>query len=396
MRRTLAVSLALLFFWAAPGRPADDDDDTFEDIEIATKKISEWVKILQDKEAPLKNRKAALVIMGIANPKRPTIVPALVGALRRDADPEIRRGAALTLGQIKPPTEGAVDGLGQAAKGDEAPLVRAAAATALGRIGPGAKLSMPSLLAALKDAQPGPRAAAAEALGLIGADPEETVPLLIDALADSDAAVRLNVVTSLGRFGVKASRAAGPLGEIVVKDKDADVRKKAAESLAMMGPAAKVASAGLAEALQKETKSAEVRRWAAIALGKIGPEAKEAAPMLAVILGGVLDKEPDQFVRSHTVRALGKLGKDAIPSLQKTAQNDLVVEVRLAAIEELGAIGPMANEESVVKLLTALQRDSRGVVREAAATALKRVQGKDVAEPKDKDKGKDKDKDKDN
>ena len=113
--------------------------------------------------------------------------------------------------------------------------------------------------------------------------------------------------------------------------------------------------------------------------------------MLAAILGTVLTKEPDQFVRSHTVHALGKLGKEAIEPLRKTVQTDIVAEVRLAAIEELGAMGPMANEESVVKLLTALQRDSRAIVRETADTALKRIQGKDAPkDPKDKDKEKDK------
>ena len=55
-------------------------------------------------------------------------------------------------------------------------------------------------------------------------------------------------------------------------------------------------------------------------------------------------KDPDQFVRSHTVRTLGRLGKDAVEAVPALAEclKDDVVEVRLAAVEELGNLGPQA------------------------------------------------------
>jgi HEAT repeat protein len=377
MRRTFTIALALLALWTAPAHPADDEDD----IEIGKKKVSEWVRILENKDATLKQRQAALIVMGIADPRRPGVVAALVTALRRDADADIRKGAAQTLGQIfsipdkdkRLPVETTADSLGTSVKTDESAAVRAAAANALGRMGPAAKIAVPALLAALKDKEPGPRAAAAQAVGLVQAEPEDAMPLLVDALNDSDRNVRLAVMAGLAQYGPKAQRAAAGLGNLIAKDESPDVRKKAAETLSLIGPDGKAAAAALVDALQKD-KDVDVRRWASIALAKMAGEAKDSVPNLAATLATVLEKEPDRFVRGHAAHALGKLGKDGVAPLQKCAANDIVVEVRLAAIEELGEIGPAANQDTVVKMLTAFLRDGRPTVREAAETALKKIQ----------------------
>jgi HEAT repeat protein len=229
------------------------------------------------------------------------------------------------------------------------------------------------LIGALKDKEPGPRAAAAEALGLLQADPEEIVPALVDALNDADGTVRLYTIMSLGRYGEKAHRAVAALATIVTKDNVVDVRRKAAEALGQVGAAAKSAAPALVEALQKD-KDKDVRRWAAIALTKIGADAREEVPTLVKVLAEVLEKEQDRFVRSNVVHALGKLGKDAVEPLKKCLQTDVVIEVRLAAIEELGMIGPDAKDDVVIRLLTTATRDGRSAVREAAETALKKIQ----------------------
>jgi HEAT repeat protein len=53
--------------------------------------------------------------------------------------------------------------------------------------------------------------------------------------------------------------------------------------------------------------------------------------------------------------------------------NDESAEVRLAAIDELRLLGPAA--KAAIPALTAATRDGRAAVREAAAAALKAVQG---------------------
>ena len=276
MRRTLAVSLAMLFVWAAPGRPADDDD--FDDIEIGNE---EDFRVGQDP------------------PGQGSAAQEPQGGTRGDGDreSEAANGGAGAGGGVAPRCRGrnsprrgadarpdqAADRIGRGRPGPDRQERRwirwcgRPQPPRSGRIGPGAKLASPSLLAALKDSQPGPRAAAAEALGLINAEPEETIPLLIDALADSDRSVRLNVVTALGRFGGKAARAAGELGEVVTKDKVPGCPQEGGRVPVDDWPAREGGRRGLAEALQKDT-ILEVRRWSAIALGKIGPDAKDSAP----------------------------------------------------------------------------------------------------------------------
>lgn len=92
------------------------------------------------------------------------------------------------------------------------------------------------------------------------------------------------------------------LGEsvLLLGDPDEDVRAAAAESLGLIGPAAKPAIPALIGALHDS--SAEVRALAAQALGKLGVEARAAAGPLRE-----LHDDPDESVRAAAAAALGKL-----------------------------------------------------------------------------------------
>ena len=68
------------------------------------------------------------------------------------------------------------------------------------------------------------------------------------------------------------------LGDLVLKDKDGDVRWDAAETLWRIGPGARAAIAALIDALKHEDRN--VRRSAAGALGSFGPEGKIALSAL--------------------------------------------------------------------------------------------------------------------
>src|SRR5262249_48219681 len=117
-----------------------------------------------------------------------------------------------------------------------------------------------------------------------------------------------------------------------LKDKTAKVRKKAAESLGDLGPAAKSAVPDLVKAMKDTDPTVS---WAAIdALGQIGPDAAAAVPALIEAL-------KEASTRGAAVDALGQLGskaRDAVPALEKVLKGD-DVSIRWATASALVRIG---------------------------------------------------------
>ena len=107
-----------------------------------------------------------------------------------------------------------------------------------------------------------------------------------------------------------------------------------------------------------------------MALGKVSKDATVVWPAVRGVL-----KEKDSALRSQAVRVAGPLGKqekEIVTALQEVARLDGNVEVRVAAIQELGQLGPdgKAAEETLADLAA---NDPRPSIREAAQAALKRV-----------------------
>jgi hypothetical protein len=92
-----------------------------------------------------------------------------------------------------------------------------------------------------------------------------------------------------------AARSLGKIGAAAVpeltkdlNDRDPEVRERAADVLARIGPAAKQAVPDLIAALEDDDEA--VRRSAAIALGQIGPAAADAVPALMRAMKEPADK----------------------------------------------------------------------------------------------------------
>jgi HEAT repeat protein len=388
MKWTLAVPALLLLALPAPGRAADDDPV------IQTKKLSEWLKMLESDPKP-ERRRAALLAVELIGPRRSRkVVPALVAALR-DAEERVREGAAAALGRIADKAVNASeraddlrldavrDGLATTLRGDKSARVREAAATALGRMKGEARGAVGALAAALKDANPGTRAAAADALRRLGPDAEEALPEIQQVLQDraADRATRVQCALAVGRIGAPDALPALPgLKEVLADTRaPAEVRKAAAEALGQLGKDAAPAASALGQALTAPGTDLSVRRESAAALDAIGPEGRAALPALIQAL-----KDEDKFVRCHSMRAIGRYGKDLGPEAKAAVtgllrgMDDSVLDVRVAAIETLGTLGAEAlgaDLKAVTDRLTDATRDSQKVVSEAAATALKKIQG---------------------
>jgi HEAT repeat protein len=367
----------LLLAIAISATSARQDEDPVYD----GKKASVWVDtLINDSSA----RKRALAIAALAKLQETKqykeSIPTIGRALRLDSSAAVRSQAAIALGAIK---EGdiklgardLVDALGP----EKESRVRKEIAIAIGRFPAVAKLAVIPLTATLKDTDPATRIAAAEALALTGSDGKSAAVGLAPLLQDSDKGVRLAAVVALGRITPEgASTIAETMAKMLGVEKDTDIKSELATSLGLLGEKSPAVVNALARLLSDPEE--DLRRKVARILGTFGTAAAPAAD--ALLKTAESDKAKD--IRADAVHAFGSaLGltlkahiKDILMLLK-----DPEFEVRLAVIEEVGALGnELKGDAETLKILRTRLSDQHAKVREAAALAIRRIEKK--AEPK--------------
>jgi HEAT repeat protein len=395
MSRSPSILVVGLIGLLAAGVGRAEEEPTFRDRPLST-----WIAVLTgDKE--VKHRQGALIALEQIGPlKSDKVLPALSAALASaDQNEVVRESAAQTLGRLYERVKEANtpvhwddvrDGLGTAVRKDKSPRVREAAAAALGRMEGDAAKAVPNLTAALKDEQQSVRGAAAEALRRIAVDKDgakevagalpELELLVKDEKADHLG--RAQAALAIGQIGApEALPALGTLSGVAADAKvPADVRKAAVEALGRLGADAGAAAGRLGDVLTTATTPPEVRRAAVEALDRFGAAAKPALPALKKAVG-----DNDKFIRVIAMHALGRMGPDLGDEVKDVVAvllphlNDQILEVRVAAIQALGAIGREALGEDLKKVtarLSAQADDSRAAVRDAANAALGRLKSK--------------------
>jgi HEAT repeat protein len=341
--------------------------------------------------AQTNRRKAGLLAAELAGSEHRPVLPAIIEALRDDPDDSLRAAAALTLGRLaaRPKADPELfitptSALLGALKNDRAARVREASAEALGRMTavPGVVLDVvPALAAALKDPAPEPRRGAAEALRRWGKAAQPALEALQETLrsADNSPATRVLAARAITAVGHPEAVAALPALKEVVSDARApvDVRVAAAETIGALGPDVAAVAPLLGELLGSAETPTPLRQELAATLGKFGPGAKPAVPALKKAA-----RDPDKYVRTHALYAFSKIGKDLgdevgpVTKLLLESLSDPMLEVRLAAIETLGRLGPDTlggNAEEVRRRLMEYTKDPIQEVRDAAEAALVRL-----------------------
>ncbi len=385
--RTLVYGVALLLI-AVPVRAEEDPL-------VQGRRLSAWLKMLQD-DPDAKHRRAALLVVQLQGPRHARqVLPSVATALRGDGDPRVRAGAAATLGQLAArarqdklddfPYANIRDALVIALRRDRAARVRAAAARALGRLEEDARAAVPTLALALKDADADTRTAAADSLRRLGPHAAEALPELQQVLLNSavDQHTRALCALAIGRIGAPDGLPALATLQQVLADQRAPaaLRRAAAETLGLFGKDASSAASMLGTVLTTPATDVTVRRAAAAALDLIGPDGRAALPDLQKAL-----RDEDRYVRCHSMHALGGYGKDlgedtrAVVAEVLRCMDDNILDVRLAAIETLGVLGSGSpqtlgeNAKAVLDRLKEATRDPQKPVRDAAAAALKKIQ----------------------
>jgi HEAT repeat protein len=356
---------------------------------------------------------AAYGLMGIG-PEATEAIPALVAALRDDEVSSTVKWAVSNFKGLAVPF--LMRTLEEPGGG---PYMAAATLLSIGAP------AVPALVGALESPSLPARRKAAWILTQIGSVPEDELPAVIAAMNDSsqDEEVRAAIPEILRR--TPGSTAFDALVGGLASDSGA-VRKRAAEQIGEIGPAAADAvphlqkllgdpaagwSAGRAlvhvggaalpalesvlrdspdpgaralaldaygsverdprkklrvvTAASKEP-SEEVRVMAARQLGTLGPQAGDAVPPLVELL-----HDPSPAVRFEACQALGGLGttaRGAMPGLRATLAGDADPNVRSGAARALATMGRYA-ADNVPALVAALE-DSSGTVRCSVAQAL--------------------------
>lgn len=325
--------------------------------------------------------------------------PLLSKVMREDSDAKVAQKAAVALARLgRPSVKYLIDALN-----DESAAVRQRAAGALALIGPDARAAAPALMQTLKDDGSSQiRGAAAYALGEIGGDPEQVPPALCQALADPAPDVQRQAGLALATLGDETVPALRDL----LKSREPNRRRDAAQVLEAIGPDARDAAADLA--LLLKDKEAQVRAAGAAALAALGKEAQDAMPTLlevlrtdksyevqlqtfqAITLVGSKDpaslqkalKEINDNTRWATpfiLKQFGPRAKDAVPHLIK-ALSHKDSGTRLAAALALGEIG--ADAKAAVPGLMKILKDTSSSVRMGAAAALASIDPKQEAQGK--------------
>jgi HEAT repeat protein len=189
---------------------------------------------------------------------------------------------------------------------------------------------------------------------------EEDVPGLLTGLENPDASRRADAAEDLGRIGPPA-KAALPALVRRLQDADPQVRIASAAAIASIDPKhPDVLPAALAEM----KGAAEQRRMAADLLGDLGAVAVPA-------LAGAL-KDADANVRWAAAESLGRIGPSA-----KAAVTDLAAvladkEIRSIAADALGSIGKEA-KPAVPALVRIVKEEKEPSLRMTAGVALARI-----------------------
>jgi HEAT repeat protein len=411
MPRTLLVCLVVVacLVLVPSGRTGKKEEP-----KAAGRTAKEWLELFQKSKDPKqkKIRQTALTALSIlARKSDPKVIPGLIevvrttpeavlreeaiqtlGDLKADAkaavstliellqtekekEAPVREAAAVALGRIGPDAKSAVNPLATTMRKDPSAKVREAAARALGRLVPYSKTRSVELGEALKDPQPEVGEAAAEALKDLGPDAVAARDHLIGAVKDSKAPrfTRIYAAHALSRLGGEDTSAVPVLAAVLVEKgekSDPKVREAMAEALGRFGSAAEAAVTQLGQALSDPQE--DVRRAVIAALVKVGPKAKA---IWSDVKKALTDK--DKFVRNQAVYVAASFAtevSEVIPELVQRCRKDDVVEVRLAAVQALSDLGAAA--KSAVKDLEAISRDdSQPRVREAAAAAVKKING---------------------
>ncbi len=275
--------------------------------------------------------------------------------LVEDGKPDACRKGVDGLRRLNPvDSRRAVPALVRALQRHEDETLRRAITELLNAIGPPVKEDLDCLTPAIRLAYTPARLYVVEALGRLGTDARHAVPVLAQALKDRDNDIRRKAAQVLGGLGPLARRQAFQtlLATASATDADETVAEAALEALMKLGELTRAETDLLIEALGDDKRWIWVRCFAARRLGDQGPQAAAAVPALAQ----VLQTAKDDNLLALSARALGNIGEkqeDAVKALVALVCSQAADKVRMAALQAVTKLDLSAVlTEPMTRLLT--------------------------------------------
>ncbi len=294
-------------------------------------------------------RKVALELLGALGEAAREAVPAVIEFLRGEYLPELRKAAISTLGAIGRGELSAVLTLERIARRYD-PEEISVSLEALVALGPVASEALNTVLLRVHYPIPSVRASALRALRAI-APPEVSVPYLIAALKDANDLVREVAASTLGELGPAAREAILPLLERL-HDPAPKVRKAAALAVGRMGQGFPRVVQELIRLLGDEVF--EVRLAAVEALGEMGPEAETALFNLLECLVHENKKLSWEQRKELQKAAAGTLGKIGLTPLLDAIITLIPAEERQPLLKWIGEVLTKALESTISERIKSL------------------------------------------
>jgi HEAT repeat protein/S1-C subfamily serine protease len=290
--------------------------------------------------------------------------------LVEDGTPAVCRKGVDGLRRLNPvETRRAVPALVRALQRHEDETLRRVITELLNAIGPPVKEDLDCLSPAIRLSYTPARAYVVDALGRLGTDARHAVPVLAQALKDRDSDVRRKAAKVLGDLGPLARRQAFRtlLATASAADGDEEVAKAALDALINLEKLTSAEIDLLIEALDDDKRWVCVRRYAAFHLGALGPQAAAAVPALT----RALQTARDDNLLAYAARALGNIGEKkegVLKALVGLVCSRAAEKVRVAALEAVTKLDLSAF--STGQMLRLLTEEKNGTVGKAVAQRL--------------------------
>jgi HEAT repeat protein len=308
------------------------------------------------------------VATSLREPHKRKVVPAPAGALPVEQLPAGSPPAAPP--KPAPASGDALPGLLEKLR-DPQPRVRMEAAGSISRLGPAAKDAVAALVAAFpQEKDPFARRAMIDALGSVGPQARAAAPALAMAVRDGygsvDDLVGFEAAAALAKIDPE-NVASGQYIGAMLRDKNPDVRCRAAAMVRLLGPGPKSLVPILTEAMKDPATG--VRYEALRSLTALRPEPAVLLPILTAAIG-----DKDRYMRQQAAVGLASYGpgaKDALKPLMEAVAKEKEPEVKAQQIRALRYIGPAAAE--AIPLLTEALKDPNPQVRTQAQRAIQKI-----------------------